>query len=66
MPTSADLDLPPYDPQRILTSSFPERGRLVCLSGAAQFHSTPIAGGASSSVAAASAPPLAVGMGSWR
>jgi hypothetical protein len=42
MPTSADLDLPPYDPQRILTAPFPERVRLVCRTWASQVHPTPI------------------------
>lgn len=42
MPTSADRDLPPYDPQRLLTAPFPERVRLVCRSWAAQVAPTPM------------------------
>ncbi len=40
MSTSADL--PPYDPQRILAASFPERVRLVCRTWASQVHPTPL------------------------
>ena len=32
---SAQTDLPPYDPQRMLSAPFPERVRLVCRSWAA-------------------------------
>ena len=41
MQTTADLDLPPYDPQRLLTAPFPERVRLVCRSWASQVHPIP-------------------------
>jgi len=41
MSTSADLDRPPYAPQRILTAPFPERVRLVCRTWASQVHPTP-------------------------
>jgi hypothetical protein len=34
-------DLPPYDPQRLLSAPFPERVRLVCRSWAAQVAPTP-------------------------
>ncbi len=36
-----DGDLPPYDPQRLLSAPFPERVRLVCRSWAAQVAPTP-------------------------
>jgi hypothetical protein len=39
--TGAELDLPPYDPQRILSAPFPERVRLVCRSWASQVNPTP-------------------------
>ena len=39
---SAQTDLPPYDPQRMLSAPFPERVRLVCRSWAAQIAPTPI------------------------
>jgi hypothetical protein len=42
MPTSADLDLPPYDPTRLLAAPFPERVRLVCRTWAAQVHPNPL------------------------
>ena len=42
-PGAADPDLPPYDPQRILSAPFPERVRLVCRTWASQVHPTPIA-----------------------
>jgi hypothetical protein len=32
--TTADADLPPYDPQRIVNAPFPERVRLACVSWA--------------------------------
>ena len=37
MPT-ADSDLPPYEPERILSAPFPERVRLVCRTWAAQVN----------------------------
>jgi hypothetical protein len=37
----ADLDLPPYDPQRLLAAPFPERVRLVCRTWASQLFPTP-------------------------
>jgi hypothetical protein len=43
MPTRADLDLPPYDPSRVLGAPFPERIRLMCRSWAAQVNPTPLA-----------------------
>jgi len=43
MPTNADLDLPPYDPARLLGAPFPERVRLVCRTWASQVHPTPLA-----------------------
>lgn len=42
MPTPAAPDLPPFDPQRILTAPFPEKVRLLCLSWAAQIAPTPL------------------------
>ena len=36
--TTADPDLPPYDPERLLSAPFPERVRLVCRSWAAQIN----------------------------
>jgi hypothetical protein len=42
MTATADLDLPPDDPQRILTAPFSERVKLVCQSWAAQTHPTPV------------------------
>ena len=39
--SSSDADLPPYDPQRLLSAPFPERVRLVCRSWAAQVAPTP-------------------------
>ena len=42
MPTSAELDLPPYDPARILAAPFPERVRLLCRTWASQAHPTPL------------------------
>jgi Transmembrane protein of unknown function (DUF3556) len=41
MPPTADLDLPPYDPQRLLAAPFPERVRLVCRTWASQVYPTP-------------------------
>ena len=41
MPTIADLDLPPYDPGRVLAAPFPERVRLLCRTWASQVHPTP-------------------------
>ena len=41
MPTSADLDLPPHDPARILAAPFPERVRLLCRTWASQQYPTP-------------------------
>ena len=40
--TRSDADLPPYDPQRMLSAPFPERVRLVCRSWAAQIAPTPM------------------------
>jgi hypothetical protein len=42
MTTNAASDLPPYDPQRILTAPFPERVRLVCRTWASQVHPNPL------------------------
>ncbi|MGH7790296.1 MAG: DUF3556 domain-containing protein [Candidatus Binatia bacterium] len=42
MPSTADLDLPPYDPPRLLAAPFPERMRLVCRTWASQVHPTPM------------------------
>jgi hypothetical protein len=39
--TSPDPDLPPYEPQRILSAPFPERVRLVCRTWASQVSPTP-------------------------
>ena len=39
--TNPDLDLPPYDVQRLLSAPFPERVRLVCRSWAAQINPNP-------------------------
>jgi hypothetical protein len=41
MPPSADADLPPYDPQRLLAAPFPERVRLVCRTWASQVNPNP-------------------------
>src|SRR3970040_1094032 len=41
MSTNADLDPPPYAPQRLLTAPFPERVRLVCRTWASQVHPPP-------------------------
>ncbi len=38
---AADPDLPPYDPQRILSAPFPERVRLACRTWASQVNPTP-------------------------
>jgi hypothetical protein len=38
----ANLDLPPYDPDRILAAPFPERVRLVCRTWASQVQVTPM------------------------
>ena len=38
---TASADLPPYDPQRLLTAPFPERVRLVCRTWASQVHPNP-------------------------
>ena len=42
MSTPSDADLPPYDPQRLLATPFPERVRLLCRSWAAQVAPTPM------------------------
>jgi hypothetical protein len=42
MTSDARTDLPPYEPQRILTAPFPERVRLVCRTWASQVAPTPI------------------------
>ena len=42
MSDSPAADLPPYDPQRLLSAPFPERVRLVCRSWAAQVAPTPL------------------------
>lgn len=39
---SADPDLPPYDPQRLLRAPFPERVRLVCRTWASQVNPNPL------------------------
>jgi hypothetical protein len=39
--TGADSDLPPYEPERILSAPFPERVRLVCRTWASQVAPTP-------------------------
>ncbi len=39
--TSAESDLPPYEPQRILSAPFPEKVRLVCRMWAAQVAPNP-------------------------
>ena len=39
--TDTASDLPPYDPQRILSAPFPERVRLVCRTWASQVHPNP-------------------------
>ncbi|HEV7733692.1 MAG TPA: DUF3556 domain-containing protein [Candidatus Binatia bacterium] len=41
MPPTADLDLPPYDPARVLAAPFPERVRLLCRTWASQVYPTP-------------------------
>jgi hypothetical protein len=41
MSTSADADLPPYEPTRVLSAPFPERVRLVCRTWAAQVTPNP-------------------------
>ena len=38
---AADSDLPPYEPERILSAPFPERVRLVCRTWAAQVNPNP-------------------------
>ncbi len=40
--TTAAPDLPPFDPQRVLSAPFPERVRLVCLSWASQLNPNPM------------------------
>jgi hypothetical protein len=42
MSTSTDLDLPPYEPARLLAAPFPERVRLVCRTWASQVHPNPV------------------------
>ncbi len=39
--TTADPDLPPYDPERILQAPFPERVRLTCRTWASQVNPNP-------------------------
>lgn len=39
---SPQADLPPYDPQRLLSAPFPERVRLVCRTWASQVHPNPM------------------------
>ena len=39
--TATDPDLPPYEPQRILTAAFPERVRLACTTWASQVNPNP-------------------------
>jgi hypothetical protein len=41
MPPIPDPDLPPYEPQRILTAPFPEKVRLVCRTWASQVAPNP-------------------------
>jgi hypothetical protein len=41
MQARTDIDLPPYDPARLLAAPFPERVRLVCRTWAAQVAPTP-------------------------
>ncbi len=41
MSTSAEADLPPYEPSRLLGAPFPERVRLVCRTWAAQVNPNP-------------------------
>ena len=41
MTSDTDPDLPPYDPQRILSAPFPERVRLVCRTWASQVNPNP-------------------------
>jgi hypothetical protein len=41
MSTSADTDLPPYEPARLLSAPFPERVRLVCRTWASQVNPNP-------------------------
>jgi hypothetical protein len=43
MSTDQAPDLPPYDPQRLLSAPFPERVRLVCRTWASQVNPNPIA-----------------------
>jgi len=40
--TTSDSDLPPYDPQRLLSAPFPERVRLVCRTWASQVNPNPL------------------------
>ena len=40
--TTAAPDLPPFDPQRVLSAPFPERVRLVCVSWASQLNPNPM------------------------
>lgn len=42
MQSSADADLPPYPPRRLLEAPFPERVRLVCRTWASQVAPTPL------------------------
>ena len=42
MSSDADLDLPPYTPERLLAAPFPERVRLVCRTWASQVHPNPM------------------------
>ncbi len=39
--TAPDLDLPPYDVQRVLSASFPDRVRLSCLTWASRVIPNP-------------------------
>jgi hypothetical protein len=41
MSPGADLDLPPYPPERLLSAPFPERVRLVCRTWASQVDPNP-------------------------
>jgi hypothetical protein len=41
MPPSAEADLPPYEPTRLLSAPFPERVRLVCRTWASQVNPNP-------------------------
>jgi hypothetical protein len=40
--STAETDLPPYEPQRILDAPFPERVRLVCRTWASQVSPNPM------------------------